>query len=157
MSFAAVSLSAYWVSQSADSAAPAPIFAEIVRNGTVNEDGRGAVQLIAKLAASGQLRAGFLLRVLQQGQIELFELGFARMLGFDHVRLCRVLYEGGPRLLAMACHAAGIDRAVFPTVYSLSRRSRRMPHLLEATERFDAIAVFETYSRADALAVLLTV
>lgn len=156
MSFTAVSLSAYRIGRLADSSVPAAFFAEAASNGAA-KDAMGAAQLIDKLSASGQLRAGFLLRVLQQGQIELFELGFARMLGFDRFRLHRVLYEGGPRLLALACHAAGIDRAVFPTVYSLSRRSRQMPHLLEAGDRLGATAVFESHSRADALAVLLTV
>jgi hypothetical protein len=142
-------------SVSAPALAQVASFRALELPGHAAEEGRR--QLIEKLAASGQLKAGFLLRVLQQSQIQLFELGFAHLLGIEQVRLSRVLYDGGPCLLALACHAVAIDRAVFPTVYSLSRRSRRMPHLLEASERLEAIAVFETYSRAEALALLTAV
>jgi uncharacterized protein (DUF2336 family) len=114
----------------------------------------GKRRLIDKLATAEQLKAGFLLRVLQQGQLELFELAFARLLQLNDTQMRRALYESGPRPLAMACHAAGIDRCVFPTVYQLSRQGRRMPASLRADERADAQAVFEGYSRPEALARL---
>ncbi len=38
-----------------------------------------AQKLIEKMAASGQLKAGFLMRVLSQGQLDLFDLAFARL------------------------------------------------------------------------------
>ena len=37
-----------------------------------------ALKLIEKLSASGQLKAGFLMRVLSQGQVDLFELAFSK-------------------------------------------------------------------------------
>lgn len=153
-----MSLAAFPVSESAESTTPLSTFVAGAGVGTWTQPAEhareGTAQLVEKLAASGQLKAGFLLRVLQQGQIELFELAFAHMLDLDRIRLRRVLYEGGPRFLAMACHAVGIDRAVFPTVYSLSRKSRRLPHLLEAGDRLDAMAVFETGNRSETLARL---
>ncbi|HEY1961587.1 MAG TPA: DUF2336 domain-containing protein [Rhizomicrobium sp.] len=111
-------------------------------------------KLIEKLATAGQLKPGFLLRVLQQGQIDLFELGFARLLQLDYRRIRPVLYEGGPRTVAMACRAVGIDRCVFPTVYNLSRQSRRVHSLLRSDDRVDVETVFNTYSKAEALARL---
>jgi len=39
-----------------------------------------AHKLVEKLSAAGQLKAGFLLRVLHQGQIDLFDLAFAKLL-----------------------------------------------------------------------------
>ena len=83
----------------------------------------GAVKLVDKLAAAGQLRAGFLLRVLHQGQIDLFDIAFAKLLGLELSRLRHVLYEEGPRPVALACRAVGIDRCVFPTVFNLSRQA----------------------------------
>jgi uncharacterized protein (DUF2336 family) len=114
----------------------------------------GKRKLIDKLATAEQLKAGFLLRVLQQGQFDLFELAFARLLQLNDTQMRRTLYESGPRPVAMACHAAGIDRCVFPTVYHLSRQGRRMAASLQPEERDDVQAVFETYSRAEALARL---
>lgn len=114
----------------------------------------GSRKLIDKLAAAGQLKAGFLLRVLHQGQMDLFELAFAKLLQTDFTSLRRILYEGGPRSVALACRAVGIDRCVFPTVYNLSRQSRRMHPLLTQDGRIDAEAVFNAYTKAEALARL---
>ena len=50
-----------------------------------------AQKLIEKLAASGQLKAGFLMRVLSQGQIDLFDLAFARLLDVELRQLPRLL------------------------------------------------------------------
>jgi len=111
-------------------------------------------KLIDKLSTAGQLKPGFLLRVLQQGQIDLFELAFARLLELDYPRIRRVLYEGGPRPVAMACRAVGIDRCVFSTVYNLSRQSRRIHPQLRPDDRVDVETVFNTYSKAEALARL---
>lgn len=113
----------------------------------------GGRKLIDKLAAAGQLKAGFLVRVLQQGQTELFELGFARLLGVDPIHFCDAFYRKGPRPAALACHAVGIDRCVFPTVYNHSRRARSINPILSGEDRSEIEAVFSSYSRAEALAV----
>ncbi len=113
----------------------------------------GGRKLIDKLAAAGQLKAGFLIRVLQQGQTELFELGFARLLGVDPLHFCDAFYRKGPRPAALACHAVGIDRCVFPTVYNHSRRARSINPILSGEDRLEIEAVFSSYSRAEALAV----
>lgn len=112
------------------------------------------LKLIEKLATAGQLKPGFLLRVLHQGQFDLFELGLAKLLEIDCARTRRVLYGGGVRSVAMVCRAVGIDRCVFPTFYNLSRHGRRIHQLLSAEDRVDADAVFSSYSRAEALARL---
>ncbi len=118
-------------------------------------DARGSGQkLIDKLAAAGQLKPGFLLRVLQQGQTELFDLAFAKLLQFDPTKFCEVFYRRGPRPAALACHAVGIDRCVFPTVFSHSRRSRSINPILSQEDRSEIEAVFTSYSRTEALAVL---
>ena len=56
-----------------------------------------AQKLIEKMAASGQLKAGFLMRVLSQGQLDLFDLAFARLLDVDLNRFRPAFYEGGTR------------------------------------------------------------
>ncbi|HXR95941.1 MAG TPA: DUF2336 domain-containing protein, partial [Rhizomicrobium sp.] len=75
-----------------------------------------AHKLVEKLAVSGGLKAGFLMRVLSQGQIDLFELAFARLLEVDLTRFRQLFYDGGARMVALACRAGGIDKAAFPTV-----------------------------------------
>lgn len=111
----------------------------------------GSQKLIEKLAAASQLKAGFVVRVLSQGQIDLFELALAKLLEMEPPRLKRLIYDGGPRSVALACRAVGIDKCVFPTVYNLSRQARRIHPQLTASDRADADAVFATYSKAEAL------
>src|SRR5262249_33927881 len=65
-----------------------------------------AAKLAAKLYTAGQLRCSFLIRVLNQGQLELFDHGFAKLLGLDVEVMRRVLYNDRPTMMALACRAA---------------------------------------------------
>ena len=114
----------------------------------------GAQKLIEKLANAGQLKAGFLLRVLHQGQIDLFDLALARMLAMPLTELRHSLYEKGPRAVALACRAVGIDRCVFATVFNLSRQARKMRPVLSAADLSEVQSVFNTFSKAAAMAEL---
>jgi uncharacterized protein (DUF2336 family) len=113
-----------------------------------------AQKLIEKLAVSGQLKAGFLMRVLSQGQIDLFELAFARLLELDISRFRLMFYDGGARMVALACRAGGIDKAAFPTVFNLSRQARHRPENLGRPQINEAEAVFSGFTRPSALAEL---
>ncbi|HWA89582.1 MAG TPA: DUF2336 domain-containing protein [Rhizomicrobium sp.] len=110
-----------------------------------------AQKLIDKLASSGQLKAGFLLRVLHQGQIDLFDLAFARLLGVPLTDARRKLYEQGPKPVALACRAVGIDRCVFATVFNLSRQARAMRPVLSQAELTEVQGVFASFSKSGAL------
>lgn len=111
----------------------------------------GGRKLIDKLAAAGQLKAGFLLRVLHQGQMELFELAFAKLLNLSAGDMRKLLFESGPRPVALACRAVGIDRCVFSTVFNLSRSARRLPSKLTPGEKSEVEGVFNGFTRAEAL------
>jgi uncharacterized protein (DUF2336 family) len=79
-------------------------------------------KLIDKLHAAGQLRPGYLVRVLREGRLSLFSTALAMLGRFDarHIRLA--LESDEPELLALACAAVGIDRSVFPTILNLVRQ-----------------------------------
>jgi len=113
-----------------------------------------AQKLIDKLAVSGQLKAGFLLRVLHQGQIDLFDLAFAKLLNIPLAEQRRKFYEGGPKSVALACRAVGIDRCVFATVFNLSRQARNLRQSLSPVELAEVQAVFASFSKAGALSEL---
>lgn len=108
------------------------------------QDSDNAARLIDKLYSAGQLKAGFLVRVLQQSNIDLFERGFARLLEAPLVQTRQFLYEQGPLTVALSCRAVGIDRCVFPLVYTQSRKARGLPHTLS---RDDITLVDETFSQ----------
>jgi len=110
-----------------------------------------AQRLIEKMAASGQLKAGFLMRVLSQGQLDLFDLAFARLLDIELTRFRPAFYQSGTRLVALSCRAAGIDRSVFATVFNLSRQARGLPAHLSGAEMQAATAIFSGFTRQSAL------
>lgn len=115
-----------------------------------------ARKLVDKLASAGQLRAGFLLRVLQQGQFDLFDVAFAKLLELPIVEFRRMFYLGGPRPVALACRAVGIDKSVFTTVFNLSRTAQKAPPPLTLDERADVEHAFAGFSKPEALARLHT-
>lgn len=110
-----------------------------------------AQKLVEKLAASGQLKAGFLMRVLSQGQIDLFDLAFAKLVNMDLAAFRTKFYERGARAVALACRAAGIDRSVFATVFNLSRQSRGAAVVLSAMDTASVETVFTGLTRQGAL------
>ena len=93
-------------------AAPAP------RDGEREEMER---RLVAKLEAAGQLRPGYLLRVLKEGRLTLFLTALATLGRFDRNHVLRAVNSDRPELLALACAAVGIDRSVFPTILEMVR------------------------------------
>ena len=113
-----------------------------------------AQKLIDKLAASGQLKAGFLLRVLHQGHTDLFDLALARLVDLPLVELRAKFYQGGPKAVALACRGVGIDRCVFPTVFNLSRQAHNMRTTLSYADIAEVDRVFATVSRPAALTEL---
>jgi uncharacterized protein (DUF2336 family) len=110
-----------------------------------------ANKLIEKLAASGQLKAGFLMRVLSQGQTDLFDLAFSRLVGTDLSSFRAKFYDGGARIVALACRAVGIDRAVFATVFNLSRQARGMSAALTNSDLVSVDSIFATFTRQTAM------
>jgi hypothetical protein len=110
-----------------------------------------AQKLIEKMAASGQLKAGFLMRVLSQGQLDLFDLAFARLLNIELARFRKLFYEGGARFVALSCRAAGIDRSVFPTVFNLSRQAHGQAVNLGGADMQLADSIFAGFSRQSAM------
>lgn len=114
----------------------------------------GAQKLIDKLAASGQLKAGFLVRVLNQGQTDLFDLALAKLVDLPVIELRSRFYRGGPRAVALACRGVGIDRCVFPTVFTLSRQAHNMGTKLSFDELAEVDRVFATVPKISALSEL---
>ncbi len=110
-----------------------------------------AQKLIDKLAASGQLKAGFLMRVLSQGQIDLFDLAFAKLLDIELASFRHFFYQQRVGPVALACRAVGIDRSVFATVFNLSRQTRDKAQSMAPEELTEADAVFASFTKAAAL------
>ena len=113
--------------------------------------GVNAKKLVEKLFTSGQLRASFLIRVLNQGQMELFDHAFAALLHMDVETMRKALYGNNPMTVALACRAAGIDRSVFQTVFNLSRHHRRVATKLSDSDQVQIGVIFSQVQKSEAL------
>lgn len=83
----------------------------------------GELKLVDKLAAAGQLKSSYLMRVLKDHQLGLFEAALARLGGFRAEDVHRAaMTRDRPELMALACAAIGLDRSAFPTLLELVRQ-----------------------------------
>jgi hypothetical protein len=83
--------------------------------------------------------------------MELFDLAFSRLLDIDVSSFRAIFYSGGARVVALACRGVGIDRAVFATVFNLSRQARNLPASLAPSDFEVVDAVFSGLTRQAAL------
>jgi len=83
----------------------------------------GEVKLVEKLAQAGQLKASYLMRVLKDHQLGLFEAALAKLGGFRLEDVHRAtMSRDRPEMLALALAAIGLDRSVFPTLLEMVRQ-----------------------------------
>lgn len=101
-----------------------------------------SARLVDKLYAAGQLKPSFLLKALAEGQKEIFELGFAKLLGLEAPKARNAIYGKGPVGLALACRAVGIDKSVFVTLFNQTRAAVDAPMLLTPQEKTESDRVF---------------
>ena len=81
------------------------------------------IKLVDKLAGAGQLKAGYLMRVLKDRQLGLFEAALAKLGAFPMADVRRAVSSPDrPEMLALACAAVGVDRSAFPTLLDLVRQ-----------------------------------
>ncbi|WP_246347383.1 DUF2336 domain-containing protein [Brevundimonas basaltis] len=73
-------------------------------------------RLVTKLQASGQLRAGYLVRAIRERRLGLFVYALAALGGFSVAHIREALAARSPEALFYACAAAGVDRAVYPAL-----------------------------------------
>jgi uncharacterized protein (DUF2336 family) len=121
---------------------------------TRTEPDQAARRLVDKLHEAGELTTGFLIKALRQSEITLFELGFAKLCGLRPILMRRIVYEPGGEALAIACRAIGIDRAVFQTVYKLTRQARGQDCIIPDEELVELKNYFDGLNRAGAGLVL---
>lgn len=115
----------------------------------------GAERLISKLHAAGQLRPGFAIKALGQGQLDVFEHAVAKLVGTTVEPVSRLLKSGDVSMLALICQAIGVDKSVFTTLYSQAETLRGRSGILSQMDRARADEVFQTISREDARLAIL--
>jgi uncharacterized protein (DUF2336 family) len=117
-------------------------------------------RLAASLGDGAGQDVGFLIRVLREGEISLFESMFARFCDVRRRLVARLLYERGGEGLAIACKALGVDGQDFVEIYRLTRGARRdgkaevednltrMIQFYERMETDSAVRVLSSWQRS---------
>lgn len=115
----------------------------------------GPERLVSKLHAAGQLKVGFAVKALGQGQLDVFEHAVAKLIGIPAEAVTRLLKGGDAAMLALICQAIGIDRSVFATLFSQAETLRGRSGILSQQDRAKADQVFLTLNREDARQTVL--
>jgi uncharacterized protein (DUF2336 family) len=92
-----------------------------------------AQELVARLADDDAVTPELLVTLLQEGEIPLFMTMFQRLTGLRERLVKRLVFEPGGEGLAIACKSAGLGKAIFASVFTLTRKAR--PGADEATRR----------------------
>ncbi len=87
----------------------------------ISADSDPSSQLVEKLHSAGELTTGFMIKSLRQGEIDLFEHAFAKLLGRSVNQIRSILYADNPEILAIACRVINLDRAIFKLIHELSQ------------------------------------
>ncbi len=81
-----------------------------------------AQRFARNMAERGRLTEDFLLKILRQGEVSLFEACFAEAAKLEVGMARRLLYEAGGEGLAFACRASGFERDTFLGIFELTRK-----------------------------------
>jgi uncharacterized protein (DUF2336 family) len=65
-----------------------------------------------------------LVSVLEAGEVHLFVSMFESMTGLRHNLIMSMMFEPGGERLALACRAIGLEKVMFASIFSLTRRAR---------------------------------
>ena len=109
--------------------------------------------VIDVLIASDRFSPDLLLQLLRQGEVSLFEAGFARITGLRKNLVARLLYETGGESLAVACKAAGFDSRSFATIFGNTRYGRLATDPIHSGNH-DIIEFYDSIEQTTAEAVL---
>lgn len=104
---------------------------------------QSATVLAKRLAEQKKITPEFLIQVLRQGEIPLFEALFGQLSRLKSPRLQKVIYDSGGEGLAIACRALNMPKPTFATIFLLSRRGRPVNQVVDPRELSRALMIFD--------------
>ncbi len=112
------------------------------------EDGNKArSSLVDHLCETNALTPRFLIQVLREGEIPLFEDMFVKLTGLAKAMARRIIYSPGGEALAVICRAIGIEKADFASIFLLSRQGRPGDKTVDPGELAKVLAHFDGLDR----------
>lgn len=107
---------------------------------------QAATALATELAKQKRITPDFLIQVLRQGEIALFEALFGKLSGLPALRLQRVLYDSGGDGLAIACRALEMPKSSFATIFLLSRKRNAGQSIVDPRDLSRTLQLFDRAS-----------
>jgi len=108
-----------------------------------HDGGWDRVELSELLAHANALSPRFLIELLREGEISVFEAILAEMAGLRLTLIRRFVYEPGGEALAIACKAVRISKADFASIFLLSRQARPGDKTVDPQELPTALDMFD--------------
>jgi uncharacterized protein (DUF2336 family) len=91
-------------------------------------------ELVDRLEEEDRLTPAFLVMTLRQGEINLFEIAFAKRINLQMDLMRELLYHRGAEGAAIACRAADMDLESFHVVYQLIGEAQSQKPTLDEVE-----------------------
>jgi uncharacterized protein (DUF2336 family) len=113
-----------------------------------------AKELAQRLADAGQVTPEFMIRVLRQGEIPLFEAMFAIHSGLRPKLLQRIMFEPGGEALAVACKAINMPKNDFASIFMLTRKARARENVISPADLTRVLALYDRVREDSAKAML---
>lgn len=110
--------------------------------------------LARRLTEQRKVTPDFLVQVLRQGEVPLFEALFGQLSGLKAPRLQGVLYDSGGEGLAVACRAMEMPKPTFATIFLLSRRGHTGKQIVDPRELSRALLLFDKIAPSSAAEVM---
>ena len=108
-------------------------------------------QLAENLESIGKMTPEMMLGVLREGEVALFIALFTNFTGLDETFVRRMLFEHGGNALAITCKAAGIGKAIFASIFALTRSKKGADEEVLRKETRACIAIYNKTSRDKAM------
>jgi uncharacterized protein (DUF2336 family) len=108
------------------------VFEELEANDVAGRPTK-TTELAASLVETKEITPEMLISLLEEGEVSLFVSVFARMTKISDKLVMRILFEPGGEGLSIACKALGLEKVVFSSIFTLSRKAR--PSLRETLQR----------------------
>lgn len=109
---------------------------------SISKENDPSARLVDKLHKAGELSTGFLLKSLRQGEIDLFELTFSKLLSLSRGQIQGILYSKDPQLLAVACRVLELDRIIFSTILDITTTANQNNHTLSDEDRSNVVGFY---------------
>jgi len=107
--------------------------------------------LAENLDAVGKMTPENMLGVLREGEVALFISMFTKFTALDETFVRRMLFEHGGNALAITCKAAGIGKAVFASIFALTRNKTNADEDSLRKEARQSLAIYNKTSREKAM------